>query len=463
MKNRFPCKWPLGLDVLYKQWKANADNCLLAFQQPHLDRLGPTLRIDILGSVGYTTFDPENIEAALASRFDDFGLASRRGAMWPFLGEGIFTQDGRPWKHSRELLRRPFLKTHYQNLEGFQEPVRNLLARLSSSPGVIDLQPLFFQYTLATTTALIFGQPVESSEDGEQDGFASSFDYATWITTLRSRLTDFYWIYQPKRYQEACRNVRKFADGFVTKALSARLESKEEESADRYAFIEDLYAKYKDKELVRDQLINILLAGRDTTACLLTWTLFLLIRHPKVFKRLKDEIQSVAENDAEITRSHIQRMGYLRCVLNETLRLYPPVPINVRFANKTTWLPRGGGPDGRSPILVPKGLGLGFAPYYLHRRKDIYGEDAMEFRPERWEGPALAEIGWAYLPFHGGPRLCLGKDFALTEASYLIIRIIQEFPNIRLPPGDPVVPTGQEKQELTMFLKSAEGCKVVTH
>ncbi len=93
------------------------------------------------------------------------------------------------------------------------------------------------------------------------------------------------------------------------------------------------------------------------------------------------------------------------------LRLYPPIPINVRFARKTTWLPRGGGPDGSSSVLVRRGTGVGFPVYYMHRRKDIYGQDAMEFRPERWEGPKLADIGWAYLPFHGGPRLCLGSKY----------------------------------------------------
>ncbi|KAI4184708.1 MAG: hypothetical protein L6R41_004569 [Letrouitia leprolyta] len=408
MRNRFPCKWPLGLDVLHRQWKANADKRLLAFQQPFLDELGPTLEIKILGSIGYTTFDPENIEAALALRFDDYCLGSRRDAMFPFIGEGIFTQDGTPWRHSRELLRRPFLKTHYKNLQGFQEPVDKLLSILSSSAGVIDLQPLFFQFTLATTTALIFGQPVESSEDGEHNSFGQSFDHASWITTLRSRLTDFYWIYKPKHYRDACDNIKAFADGFVKRALSASSGGRKEES-DRYAFIEDLYADYRDSRLVRDQLINVLLAGRDTTACLLTWTFFLLVRHPKVLGRLQDELRSVVGTDADVTRVHIQKMDYLRRILNETLRLYPPIPINVRFANKTSWLPRGGGSDGRSPVLVPKGLGLGFVPYYMHRRKDIFGEDAMEYRPERWEGPALENIGWAYLPFHGGPRLCLGS------------------------------------------------------
>ena len=115
----------------------------------------------------------------------------------------------------------------------------------------------------------------------------------------------------------------------------------------------------------------------------------------------------------------------------------------------------------------------------MHRRKDIYGQDAMEFRPERWEGPELTDIGWAYMPFHGGPRLCLGsklpldfsrvdihtdhsvEDFALMEASCAIICLLQKFPCIRLPPDYPVVPIGQEKQELTVFLKSADGCKVL--
>ena len=158
------------------------------------------------------------------------------------------------------------------------------------------------------------------------------------------------------------------------------------------------------------------------------------------------------------------------------LRLYPPIPINVRFARRTTWLPQGGGKDGSSPLLIRRGLGVGFPAYYLHRRKDLYGEDALEFRPERWEGSELSDIGWAYLPFHGGYRVCLGsksllenmlnvltvtEDFALTEASCAIIRILQEFPTIRLPPGYLVVPTGEEKQELTVFLRSAEGCKVL--
>lgn len=76
-----------------------------------------------------------------------------------------------------------------------------------------------------------------------------------------------------------------------------------------------------------------------------------------------------------------------------------------------TTLPTGGGPDGKAPILVQPGEAVGYCVYVMHRRKDLYGEDADEFRPERWEGDALKDIGWGYLPFNGGPRLCLGRKY----------------------------------------------------
>jgi len=78
---------------------------------------------------------------------------------------------------------------------------------------------------------------------------------------------------------------------------------------------------------------------------------------------------------------------------------------------KLTTLPTGGGEDGKSPILVRRGEAVGYCVYAMHRRKDIYGPDAEQFRPERWEEEELKDIGWAYLPFNGGPRICLGRTY----------------------------------------------------
>jgi cytochrome P450 len=123
-------------------------------------------------------------------------------------------------------------------------------------------------------------------------------------------------------------------------------------------------------------------------------------------------------------------------------------------------LPTGGGPDGNSPILVRKGELVVISQYVNSRMKSLFGQDAYEFRPERWENGSLTGIGWAFFPFSGGPRQCLGQDFALMEVSYTVVRLLQAFPIITLPPGEKNEPVGTEKQRLTLVLSSADGCRV---
>lgn len=83
-------------------------------------------------------------------------------------------------------------------------------------------------------------------------------------------------------------------------------------------------------------------------------------------------------------------------------------------------MPSGGGPDGKSPVLIPKGTGVGYSVYHMHRLKSLYGEDANSFRPERWLGPELEGIGWGFMPFHGGPRICLGRKWSLLFERYTL-------------------------------------------
>ncbi|KFY39518.1 hypothetical protein V494_03951 [Pseudogymnoascus sp. VKM F-4513 (FW-928)] len=99
----------------------------------------------------------------------------------------------------------------------------------------------------------------------------------------------------------------------------------------------------------------------------------------------------------------------------------------MRYANRNTTLPAGGGPDGKSPIFVTKGQLIVYGVFSMHRRKDLYGGYADEYKPERWDD---LRVGWEYLPFSGGPRVCIGKQFALTEAAYTLARMVQEFQSI---------------------------------
>jgi cytochrome P450 len=190
------------------------------------------------------------------------------------LGEGIFTQDGRAWKHSRELLRRQFVRIHHQNLGVFDDHINDLITGISAvGEPIVDLQPFFFRFTLATTTDLIFGEPVGSLGDDVQDLFAQNFDYASLVCALRLRLADFHWLYKPKKFRNACGVVKQFANHFVAKALADAEKNGKEAASTRYPFILDLYEELKEPSLVRDQLVNVLIAGRDTTACLMSWVL----------------------------------------------------------------------------------------------------------------------------------------------------------------------------------------------
>lgn len=463
-----PYQWPFALDLLKKQYDALPQGHLLEFQSKYMDT-APTIRIDILGE-GYILTDPANIDTIVNTRFEDYSLGSRRSGLMPLLGEGIFTQDGPAWKHSRELLRRQFARLREGGLAAFSPHVNDLLSAIAyeakaSATGVIDLQPHFFEYTLGTTTDLLFGEPHSSLPKADRDALRDNFEYASLVSAIRLRLADLAWVYSPRKFRDACKGVREWAKFFADKALDHMEEHGEEVASEKYAFIVDLWKGMQNREMVRDQLLHVLIAGRDTTACLLSWTFFHLVRNPHLIERLKQDIAAVIPaNGQNITRPQIQQLPFLRCCLNETLRLYPQLPVNVRFANRNTVLPRGGGPDGTAPVFIRKGYGVGWSTYHLHRSEALYGPDARIYRPERWEDGELVRrvgLGAGFLDFHSGPRVCLGKDYAIMEASLAVVRVLQTYPNIRLPPSEPNGPVGTEKQKLTIVLSSAEGAKVL--
>ncbi|KHN98863.1 Cytochrome P450 [Metarhizium album ARSEF 1941] len=438
-----------------------------------VEESGTTFQQNLLGRRGVNTVDPRNIEAILSTNFNDYSLGLRAPTFQPVLGSGIFTQDGAAWRRSRQLLRPQFASNRVHNFDQVKKCVQHLIESIPDD-GMVDLQPLFFKLTFDTTMFLLFGNSVNSSDWGEVAGqeseFAHAFNSSQEYLSHRGRLGPFYWLLNSKAFRDACKSCHDFMDSRIAKALEAFAQTdnhggrKKRRDADSYVFVEALIQQTRDAQVLRDQCLNVLLAGRDTTACCLHWTFRLLAHHEHVLDKLRreiDQISGLGPSAPPPTREDLRRMSYLQLPIGEiVLRLYPSVPVNSREAIRLTTLPVGGGPDGKSPVLVRPGEGVGYCVYAMHRRKDIYGHDADEFRPERWEGECLRDIGWAYLPFNGGPRLCLGQEFALLEVAYTVARLVQVFPKIKLPPGEPAVKVGQEKQILTLVVASAEGCRV---
>ncbi|KAI4151098.1 MAG: hypothetical protein LQ340_003693 [Diploschistes diacapsis] len=442
-----------------------------------------TFEHSIFGNHAITTMEPKNIQAILATQFKDFSLGERRRKwLTPLLGVGIFTSDGSAWEHSRAMLRPQFNRSQVSDLKLEEQHIQNMMLALQTNPSSsyatsekrsnwtapVDLQVLFFRLTLDSACEFLFGESVDSqirnlpgnadllSSAGkittnsatDEANFAAAFDRGQAWLSMRSRLGPLYWLIDGPSQRRDAKACHDFVDHFVELALTTaspsgrRASQTELEKGDptpqrrlnasggeRFVFLEALAAQTQDPLELRSQILNILLAGRDTTASLLGWTFYLLARHPDIWAKLRAAVVAdfgayAPNGTASISFSSLKSCGYLQHVLSEVLRLYPVVPINLREAVRDTTLPVGGGEDGKSPVFVRKGQQVDYSVHVMHRLKSLWGEDADEFKPERWAG---RKPGWEYLPFNGGPRICIGQQFAITEASYVIVRLLQRF------------------------------------
>ena len=178
----------------------------------------------------------------------------------------------------------------------------------------------------------------------------------------------------------------------------------------------------------------MLIAGRDTIAALFSWMFLLLARHRDVYSKLRQGILKqfgdVEVRPAEVNFAQLKSYSYLQHVIHETLRLYPSVPFNAHLRMEDTVLPTGGGTERRLPIALMKGHRVLYSVYAMQPRPGILGQDAAEFKPERWGNIRPPPL--AFLPFSEGPRICLGREWGFHRARRLVCTdtdcdLIEEF------------------------------------
>ena len=209
----------------------------------------------------------------------DYSLGLRSPTFHPLLGSGIFTQDGAAWRHSRQLLRPQFASNRVQNYYQIKACVDSLISRIPED-GIVDLQPHSFKLTFDTTMFLLFGPSVEAEDwdnvAGQEAELAKSFNLAQEYLAYRGRLGGLYWLLDSSKFRSECRECHRFVDVAVAKALEAsknHVSDKQHEEKKSYVFVHALTEQTKDPQIIRDQYLNLLLAGRDTTGCCLQWTL----------------------------------------------------------------------------------------------------------------------------------------------------------------------------------------------
>ncbi|KAL6722108.1 cytochrome P450-dit2 [Lecanora helva] len=384
------------------------------------------------------TRDPENVKSVFVEYNHHFGVSANRiGSFWPLLGFGLSSTEGETWSHARSTVRPQFYRDQISRLSFLDDNCRDLTAVLR--PGkdgwtaAVDVQPLFLNLTLDAITELVLGQSVDSqrtkaaASSGNEtipsahwNLFADHFDAAKgWLNT-RLVMGNFYWLVVSRKFNFHCRQVHRHLDNFVERRLSRSKPKLRSNSRARFTLLDKLAERSQDPAALRGDLLHIISPGRDTVASLLSWIFYFLARDQEAYAKLRSAIlEDFGPDDTKpLDYAKLMACQYLNFVINEVLRLVAIAPIVERICAVDTVLPKGGGPDGTKPIFITKGSSFLISIYAMQRRVDIWGPDAGEFRPERWQGRGF---GWEFSPFGGGLRKCIGR----TLHSVLYDRIFE--------------------------------------
>ncbi|KAF7922347.1 uncharacterized protein EAE97_011089 [Botrytis byssoidea] len=442
-----PSQYPFGIDLFLNKMKNIKSHTHLESIMNHHKELGSTYTEKSIGTTTIFTIDPQNLQTYYSTNFKDYGVYHlRKKAFHPLLGDGVFSTDGPFWEHSRALIRPTFTRFNVANFPAFEIHLQKFLKFIPRDGKTVNLSSLLDDLFLATSTEFIFGESVNaldesSDESSESHKFLNAFHHAQRGISIRSQLRTLSFLYQDRWDKKERRAVHKFVDAHIDKALELRREflaskksltnpdpssssdeEDEEEVNHRYILLHEMAKETDDRRELRNQTLQVFLAGHEATAIGVGNAIFWLW------------------------------MRYLQWVVNETLRLTPIAPTITRGAVCDTILPRGGGPPGTSPILVKAGTLITPNSWVFHRLAPCYQPDPEAFRPERWEH---LRPGWNYLPFGGGTRMCAGRNLGLTEMAYVLARLVQEWEGVEC--RDEVA---EWVEEMKLSVESGNGVKV---
>ncbi|KAF2321642.1 hypothetical protein GH714_000854 [Hevea brasiliensis] len=405
----------------------------------HLLRKSPTGTIHIHVLRNIITSNPENVKYILNTNFDNYPKGKPFSALLgDLLGRGIFNVDGDSWRFQRKMasLELGSVSIRTYAFELITSEIRGrLIPLLSSMTGkkeALDLQDVFRRFSFDSICKFSFGlDPGCLHLSLPISEFALAFDTASKLSAERAlAASPIVWkikrllnLGSEKKLKEAIKMVNELAEGLINHRRKVGF-------ADNKDLLSRFMGSINDDKYLRDIVVSFLLAGRDTVASGLTSFFWLLSQHPEVESAIRDESERVIRPSQELT-SYEQLRGthYLNAAIYESLRLYPSVQFDSKFAKEDDILPDG--------TFVTKGARVTYHQYAMGRMERVWGPDCLEFKPERWikNGVFVPENPYKYPVFQAGFRVCLGKEMALMEMKSVALQVIRSF-NVRV--VDPV-------------------------
>ena len=386
------------------------------------DRHGDIVAIKIAGRPWFLVSHPEQIEEVFVKHArimlrDEYAVVLQRA-----LGLGLLTSDGELWKRQRRLMAQAFVPKRIQSYADAMVRVTEAGIARWRHGEVVNLHQEMSRVTMEVVADVLFGTGVSPEEtemvreamEDINEFFANSpeavLKLPSWVPTPRNR-----------RVNRAIEQI----DSLIYRIIAGRRAE-----APRDDFLGTLLAaqdedgaKMSDQQL-RDEAITLFLAGHETTALALAHTLFLLSTHPDVERRLHAELAEVL-GDRSPGAADVKRLACTERVLKESMRLFPPAWTTGREAAEDVEV---GG------YLIPKGAQLLMSQWVVHRDPRWF-PNPEGFDPDRWTKERAETLPrYAYFPFGGGPRVCIGNHFAMMEATLLLATMVRRF-RLELLPG----------------------------
>ena len=358
-----------------------------------------------------------------------------RRILEPGLGKGLITSEGETWRQHRRAMSPAF---DHRSIAAYTPVMTRaadeLLAEWSKVPTGhgVEVQTAMMEVTLNIISRTMF------SSDSDDIVTVMGRSAGRYQAEMRPNIMDMLgwprWLASLPRTGVAQRTLGEF-DRIIDRLIDERTREPGNYPKDLLARLiaarDEQTGGGMSAQEVRDHVITIFLAGHETTAMAMTWTWFLLSQHPQVESKLHAELDSVLGGRAP-TYEDLNQLTYTRMVVEESMRLYPPVHTIARQAIAE---------DRLANRPIPAGSVIMIAPWLLHRHVKHW-ENPGQFDPERFSPKAAAaRPRFSYLPFGGGKRICIGAAFALTEATVLLATLAQRF-SLRVVPGHPVEPQG---------------------
>ncbi|GLJ54464.1 hypothetical protein SUGI_1169730 [Cryptomeria japonica] len=420
------------------------------------------------------TADPANIEYMVKTAYHNFGKGDYFKEMFGDLfGDSILVQDGEPFKQMNKSICMAFALPAFRNnaittlSTSVNQKLIPLLSHAAANNIPLDLQDVFRRLSFDNTCLVGFGiDPASLALDLSTVPFLDAFDEAVGTLLLRVIVPRFCWkmmkflrIGSEARLLSSRAIVYKFVDDLLARLSAAGYDLYDSPCLGAfwtYIQLERESGRVYSLDMIRSSMVSLIMAGKDTLSAGLTYFFWLVAQHPEVEAKILAELQGVLnkrstnKEEWSFGFEEVKQMEYLHAALSESLRLYPPIVAEGTQAAEDDVLPDG--------TPTEKGAQVYYSIYSCGRLESVWGEDCLQFRPERWlqNERFVRKSDFKFAVFNAGPRRCAGREFAYWHMKWAAASILIRY-RIKMVDKHPVVP------KFTIVLSMKHGLLVTVH